>query len=332
MRTLIVSDLHLGSTMGADVLRVPELRTPLLDAVREADRLVLLGDLLELRDGSPDDAMGAARQFFEDLGQALSGRELVVIAGNRDHALVEPWLARRKGLDNAGPLEDEQRLAVDSSPLLATLAQWSAPARLTVSYPGLWVRDDVYATHGHYLDLHMGITSGERLMVTAIGRLPGAGRGRPRSVDEYEAVIGPVYARLDAHAALRRLAYSRVPARLGRLLAGFSNEELIRAERAAMGEVAATLGLGEAYVVFGHTHRPGPFADDDRSRWEGRLGARLVNCGCWLHHAVPAGDRANAEAWRGPCVVVQDGEPPVVELLGSPSPLSATAQGSKRAQ
>lgn len=330
MRTLIVSDLHLGNTTGADVLRLPELRAPLLNAVHDADRVVLLGDLLELRDGSPNDAMSAARPLFEDLGRALGGRELVVIAGNHDHALVEPWLARRKDLDNAGSLESEQRLEVDSSPLLATLARWSAPAHLTASYPGIWVRDDVYATHGHYLDVHMGITSGERLMVAAIGRLRGASRGRPRSVDEYEAVIGPVYARLDAHAVLRRLAYSRVPARLGRLLAGLSHEELIGAERAAMGEVAATLGLRAGYVVFGHTHRPGPFADDDRSRWEGPLGTRLVNCGCWLHHAVPAGGRANAEAWTGPCVVVQDDEPPVAELLRSLR--SATTQGPKRAQ
>ena len=44
MRTLVVSDLHLGSTRGADLLRRPELRAPLLEEVARHDRLVILGD------------------------------------------------------------------------------------------------------------------------------------------------------------------------------------------------------------------------------------------------------------------------------------------------
>ena len=39
--------------------------------------------------------------------------------------------------------------------MLAQLADWAAPARVRVAYPGLWVRPDVYATHGHYLDCHL---------------------------------------------------------------------------------------------------------------------------------------------------------------------------------
>ena len=33
-----------------------------------------------------------------------------------------------------------------------------------------------------------------------------------------------------------------------------------------MGEVAARLGLGDAYVIFGHTHRAGPLPGDDEQR------------------------------------------------------------------
>src|SRR5580700_6202806 len=101
MRTLIVSDLHLGSTSNSDLLRRAELRAPLLEAVAEVERVVLLGDVLELRHGPLRDAMAAARPFFEELGHALAGRtaagagELVIVAGNHDHALVEPWLAQR---------------------------------------------------------------------------------------------------------------------------------------------------------------------------------------------------------------------------------------------
>ena len=53
MRTLLVSDLHMGSGSGSDVLRVPALRAALLDAVADVERLVLLGDMLELRHGAP---------------------------------------------------------------------------------------------------------------------------------------------------------------------------------------------------------------------------------------------------------------------------------------
>ena len=96
MRTLIISDLHLGSVSRSDVLRRPELRAALLEALQDVDRLVLLGDVLELRHGPPREALAAARPFFEDLGGVLGAppaREIVVCAGNHDHALVEPWLA-----------------------------------------------------------------------------------------------------------------------------------------------------------------------------------------------------------------------------------------------
>jgi predicted phosphodiesterase len=335
VRTLIVSDLHLGSPTGADVLRDPEPRGTLLDAVRGADRVVLLGDLLELRDSATEDALGIARPFFEDLGAMLSGSELVLIAGNHDHALVAPWLARRE-LNQAGtPLQLEQRVPVDASPILTELSQWVQPARLEVSYPGLWVREDVYATHGHYLDCHMGITSGERLVIALMSRLQGrstsglgtlAGtRGGPRSVKEYEAVTGPAYRSLDKHALLRRAAYSRVMSRVGRRLAGVSHAQLVRAETTAMGEVAARLGLGDAHVVFGHTHRPGPLADEDLSRWQGRNGARLINCGCWLEHAL-----RSASAPFLPCVLVEGSDPPV--LVRSDAPLARATQGPEQAQ
>jgi metallophosphoesterase superfamily enzyme len=50
MRTAVVSDLHLGALGGADVAREGEERDALVDAVKDADRLVLLGDVIELRE------------------------------------------------------------------------------------------------------------------------------------------------------------------------------------------------------------------------------------------------------------------------------------------
>ena len=130
MRTLIISDLHLGSVSGADVLRRAELRAPLLEALKEVDRLVLLGDVLELRHGPPREALAAARPFFEDLGRALAGRELVIIAGNHDHALVEPWLALRGEQEAPDPLGLEQLLEpAQASPMLERIAEWASPRR-----------------------------------------------------------------------------------------------------------------------------------------------------------------------------------------------------------
>jgi len=175
VRTLILSDLHLGGVSGSDLLRRPELRKPLLRAVEGVDRVVLLGDVLELRHGPPREALAVAQPFFADLGRALEGRELVLVAGNHDHALIEPWLALRAELQASAPLGLEQRLEpAEASPMVKRLADWAAPARVTFAYPGLWVRPDVYATHGHYLDCHLTVPTIERLSVGAMSRAAGA--------------------------------------------------------------------------------------------------------------------------------------------------------------
>ena len=172
MRTLIVSDLHLGSLTRTDVLRRRELREPLLAALAGVERLVLLGDVLELRHGPMRDALASSREFFQEIGEAMAGRELVITAGNHDHALIEPWLASRGEDAEPPPLTEEQLLdPSEASPALARIAAWSCPARVRVAYPGLWVRPDVYATHGHYLDCHLTIPTLERLSMGAMALL-----------------------------------------------------------------------------------------------------------------------------------------------------------------
>ena len=46
MRTLVISDLHLGSLLDRDVLRRPQALAILESRVAQMDRLVLLGDTL----------------------------------------------------------------------------------------------------------------------------------------------------------------------------------------------------------------------------------------------------------------------------------------------
>jgi hypothetical protein len=177
------------------VLRRAELREPLLEAIGDVDRLILLGDVLELRHGPPREALAVARPFFEDLGRALAGRELVVIPGNHDYPLMASWLAHRDELQDPKRLEVEQLLAAEeASPMLQRLAQWASPAHLTAAYPGKWVRPDVYATHGHYLDCHLTVPTLERLSVGAMGRLLNRPPRALASVEDYETVTAPVYA------------------------------------------------------------------------------------------------------------------------------------------
>lgn len=267
MRTLIVSDMHLGGAFAADVLRRPEPRAALLAALEGVERLVLLGDVLELRHGPRRDALAAARPVFEELGRALDGREIVVVAGNHDHALVESWLRGHDEREQHVPLGVEQRFsAQEASSMLATLAQWAAPAKLSAAYPGLWLREDVYATHGHYLDCHLTVPTIERLGIGVTGRLLRRPPARFASVEDYEAVSAPVFAWIDAVArqAPTRSALNgqstvriwralggdranghRAPSLRGRLLAGAFPVAVAALNRAGLGRYHSDISPDE---------------------------------------------------------------------------------------
>jgi predicted phosphodiesterase len=367
MRTLLISDLHLGGVSRTDLLRRPDLRAPLLGAVEEVDRVVLLGDVLELRHGPPRNAMAAAREFFEDLGSALGGGELVVVAGNHDHALIEPWLARRSEQDVRPPLGVETPVDLsEASAMLEQMAAWAAPARVLSRYPGLWIRPDVYATHGHYLDCHLTVPTLERLSMGVMSRVLGRPASEFTGVEDYEAVESPVFAWRDAVArdgltgnvlngivtanawralggaggvradarggssVVRRLrrralvaAFPLAVAALNRagigpLRADVSWGELRRAGLRAMGEAATRMGVGDGYVIFGHTHRAGPLPGDHEQEWHGTdgQGPRLFNCGCWTYAPVfLTPTPGESPYWPGTCVLVDDSGPPEVRRL-----------------
>jgi UDP-2,3-diacylglucosamine pyrophosphatase LpxH len=74
-----------------------EPRAALLSALERCDRVVLLGDLLELRHGPLRDALAAARPVLEAIGGAIgAGKEVVIVPGNHDHLLLRSWFARRR--------------------------------------------------------------------------------------------------------------------------------------------------------------------------------------------------------------------------------------------
>lgn len=200
MRTLVISDLHLGNVRGTDVLRRRGPLEALCMAVADVERLVLLGDTLELRHAPVPDVVEEARPVLSALGEALGpGGELVIVTGNHDHHLISPWLEDR-AFGAAPGLSLDEEVPVRASTALAAIAEAAAPARVRVRFPGLWLRDDVYAIHGHYLDRLITLPSFERLALGAMSRVVGPvpeGRGTARPED-FEAALQPLYAWMHA--------------------------------------------------------------------------------------------------------------------------------------
>jgi Calcineurin-like phosphoesterase len=370
VRTLVISDLHIGAANGKDLVRRADLRAPLVEALAGADRLVILGDGLELREAPHRDAAELAGPFFAEVGRALGpDGELLVLAGNHDHGLVAGWIDARLQSEASGflglaePVEPEQagRLAV-------RLAELAAPARLRIAYPGVWLRDDVYALHGHYVDLHSTVPTFERLAAGAMARwvvrLPEDG-ARP---DDYEAALAPLYAFLHQltqrsdHAAISAGAgasarawvamagrgRARHPVRAAAFGAGYvaavgvinalglgpvdrdlSGASLRRGGLRGIREVLRRLGVTAPHVIFGHTHRSGPWPVDDQGEWTTAAGTRLHNTGSWVYQPHFLSDAPNASPyWPGTAVIVEDGGPPrLIRLLGDRGHRELRCQG-----
>src|ERR1700761_3512908 len=187
MRTAIVSDLHLGALNGSDVLRDPEIRTVLAAELRGADRLVLLGDTVELRERPLGTALELARPALAGVRAAVGAVEVVLFPGNHDSRLAEPLLDRLS-VDGA-PLALDS-LAEPSPGPTAEIAAALAPARVRIAYPGVWLRDDVYATHGQYMDLHLRLPRAECVVLAAIARLAGP-LPDPATPADYERIVRP---------------------------------------------------------------------------------------------------------------------------------------------
>jgi hypothetical protein len=337
------------------VLRDPRTREPLLSELAGCDRLVLLGDLLELRHGPLREALRAAEQPLRDIGAALgAGAEVVVLAGNHDHPLVDGWTQRRATDRPPSPLGLETSVDWQPGEPLAEIAEMLAPARVRVAYPGVWLRDDVYATHGHYLDMHMTVPTLERLGAGVMSRVVGLNSVGPRAAEDYEAALGPIYAWIHSMAQLADPARSHVlhggsargwnaltgdgrrtlrgramklawplavaglnRAHLGPYRPELSSAELRSAGLRALSEVVARLSAETGYVLFGHTHRAGPLPADDSAEWCTVAGTRLLNSGCWVREPAFLGPDPSRSPYRAGFVIVieDDGPPRLVNLL-----------------
>jgi predicted phosphodiesterase len=354
VRTAVVSDLHLGTTLGSDLVRRPEPRHALLSAVEGADLVVLLGDVLELRQGPVADAVDAARPFLGELGRALEGRRLVIVPGNHDQQLVSGMLERaRVAGETLGLVGLLGRAA--AAPLAERVAECLRPASLELAYPGLWVRGDVYATHGHYLDAHLTIPRVECLAAGVVEKLVGPLPPGQATPSDYERILGPVYglaySLAQGSSPRRGLAATQLSTRvwkrvdgapshdigarvlggvvipaivaglnragLGPFTANLTGEELRRSGLAAMGEVVSRLGIEADHVLFGHTHRPGPLPGDEGFEVPG--GPRLMNTGSWIREGALAGHDLDRSPYRPGvvCRVDETGPPRLENVLDS---------------
>ena len=351
MTALVVSDLHLGTRSGLDLLRREAPREALFAALDGVERLILLGDVVEMREGPLAPALATSQAFFEALRGVLDGRPVLLVPGNHDHPFLDTWLRRRR-TGGAAPLGVEERIAPsEASPAAARVEEWLG-GNLELAYPGAWIADGVYATHGHYLDVHNTVPALETLAARATQRVLRR-RGRlPDGVDGYEAVLGPVYALLHelvqhvpghasagagpsqrayrvltgegprplSHRFLGGVAFPAFVAAVNRLGLGpvspdLSGPELRRAALRAMGEVARRLVPDARHVIFGHTHRFGPLPADELAEWTAPGGTRLHNSGSWIFEQTFLGAADDGHPyWPGGAIRV-DGKLEQLRLL-----------------
>jgi predicted phosphodiesterase len=333
LRTLVISDLHLGNRGRRDVLRRPPALERLLDALADVERLVLLGDSAELMTRHPRRPLALAEPVLRAIGQRMgngAGGEIVVVPGNHDAPLIRAWVrAQGSALSVSSTVPPQATRALDR------LVSWLGPTTVRVNYPGAWLSDRIYATHGHYLDRHLipdsaiGLPRG-RLRRTPDDRVsPVAyelGRLRaPRRETRLRRTVGrPLGTAVDA--AAHRLRTAVMP-RLGPVLmtAGLApvsavllDAQMRHASLPALGRVVTRLGIDADWVIFGHVHRLGPLAGDRAELWQtGDGGARLLNCGSWLYDPLLV-DRVNPPHpyWPGGAVLIEPGrEPRAIGLL-----------------
>ncbi|HKO27794.1 MAG TPA: metallophosphoesterase [Solirubrobacteraceae bacterium] len=325
MSTLVVSDLHLGSRLRHDVLTHPEPLHRLLEALKGVERLVLLGDIVELLEKRADRAMEEAEPILRGIGQMLRGREVIIVPGNHDRALVAPWL-RRIG----SGLALDSRVPVDATLELASLTSWLAPASVEVHYPGVWLAPGVWATHGHYLDRHLLPESAYGVTRGLLGRLPQPGatpidyeRAGRLSVTRLEAMVikalpRPLAALAEDLAELIRASTMPLAPRrllhpgMARFTAGVLGTQMRRASLPALSHVVGRLGIDADWVLFGHVHRLGPLAGDLERRWCGPRGRpRLLNTGSWVYEPLLVHNAiAPHPYWPGGAAILEDGRPP----------------------
>lgn len=219
----------------------------------------------------------------------------------------------------------------------------------------MWLREDVYATHGHYLDVHLTVPTFERISIAASAQLAldhSRSWNAVSSPGDYEVLLGPVYAwnfaaaqsgrpgqgpagaaatrmwsalragragglRTQVLAAAFPLAVAALNAAgLGPLRPELGPSELRQAGLRAMSEVVERLRIRARHVLFGHTHRTGMLEGDSEPEWLTPNGVQLHNAGSWVYSETFLADGDPGNPyWPGGAILIDEGTPPQLVRL-----------------
>lgn len=278
----------------------------LLEALDQYDQLVLLGDTIEMQQADPRHSAVAAKPVLQALAERLGpSKRILLVAGNHDHNLVHDWaVARDDALGLTGTVPG------DASRMLKLMLSWLDATQVEVHYPGLWLADGVYATHGHYLTNYMHPMASWGLHI----RRP----VHPTTPSELEYPSPPPREHMRDGLPPQRWLDLHIPARLAPLSSRLLDHQMQRHALPAFAASVLALGVEARWVIFGHVHRRGPREGDNLRRWRvAASGPRLLNTGSWRYEPVVArGLDGRSAYWPGGAVTIgEDGVPRSVGLL-----------------
>ena len=255
---------------------------------------------------------------------------MILVLGNHDRPLVRDWLRH-----NATALPVDGIVPAHASEALERIVETLGPARVDLRYPGVWLGDGTYATHGHYLDKHL-------LPVSPFGLARKLSRHTGRSQPSPTTSTGPrhrgrVAADVVPAAPLRR-ADRRPRRRPARRRDGgdpVRHAAAARPSRRRPGRCAraqpADAQVGDPRAAARaapdggrRAHgdlRPRPpsrarWAADDPAPWGTNGRPRVLNTGSWIWEPILLyRARPPHPYWPGGAVVIENGEPRAVGLL-----------------
>ena len=206
--TAVISDLHLGTRTKAICSPGRDVRARLIGELGSVDQVVLLGDSIELRDGPLSDAL-ATRPLRSSRTWARPSPD----GGSPSCPETTTISSLRAGSRAAEPARWGWRSCPRRSQgdPLDSLARRMSGTELVLAYPGVWLRPDVYATHGHYLDCHNDVRTFECLARALVERVT---RSPEERLQRARRLRGRARAGLQGHLPSRPIA-PRAPRRAG---------------------------------------------------------------------------------------------------------------------